>query len=80
MVRPVWEPPHPLFFKDLTSPFICRRRDDLPCMATTSLDNLCDKSARRDSGDRSTRIKGASGERGGAAYAFQMLTLCSGSR
>lgn len=35
---PLWS-----FFQDLSTLFICRWQADLPCMATTGLDNLCDK-------------------------------------
>lgn len=38
MVQPDWG-----LLKNLSTLFICRRRDNLPRMATTGLDNLCDK-------------------------------------
>ncbi|MEQ2298676.1 hypothetical protein AMECASPLE_007703 [Ameca splendens] len=39
-------------FQCLSSLCICSWRDDLPCMASTGVDNLCNVQTLRDSGDR----------------------------
>lgn len=75
---PLWSSQTGAFFQDLSTLFICRRRDDLPCMATTGLDNLFDKSTRRDSRDHRTRIKGTKGE--GETHTHSRCSHCAAPR